>query len=563
MNQRTSARHIAFRQILLRQIIIGSILTIIVALLFSACRYYKVNQIDPLNDVVVVEEVKKKDKYVILHQGGSAFHLNGIVVNDSARILYGTLEPLPFAHLNYQKDRRDGQANAYGRASKEDSPLFEVHIYTSNVNLKFNTPTPIPFDAVEKLEVHDRHVGATVASITAISLVSAAAVVLIIAATKSSCPFVYVEHGDSYRFTGEMFAGAIYPSLERDDYMPLPPLQATENQYQLLISNELLERQYTNLANLVAVHHEQNTQVLFDNDGAVHTIGAPIPPSLALSGSTHYEKEIATKDQLAFLFDDPDQDDLSNITLSFNKPTNANSGKLVLSAKNSFWLDYTFGKMNEQFGTYYNSFAEKQRKEPAGKLSQWGLDQGIPLSVYLQTNKGWKLVDHFKSVGPLASRDIVMPIDLSDVGGTTVKIKLQCGFMFWEVDYAAMDFTENVPVVVENITASSAIDENGNDVADQVAATDDKYLEQPEIGNVVTATFPVAHKPSEEKISSFFLHSRGYYEYIRDYKNSPNFPFLLSIKNKGAFPEFSREMYQRLISNDQLYAAALTNSNEN
>jgi hypothetical protein len=66
-----------------------------------------------------------------------------------------------------------------------------------------------------------------------------------------------------------------------------------------------------------------------------------------------------------------------------------------------------------------------------------------------------------------------------------------------------------------------------------------------------------------EKISSFFLHSRGYYEYIRDYNNTPNLPFLLSMKNKGAFPKFSREMYQRLISNDQLYAAALTNSNEN
>lgn len=562
MNQsRTSIRHGIPRQVLLRQVIIGLLITLVVAMLLSACRYYRVNTVEPL-DNKIVEEVKNTEKYVILHQGDQAWHLTDIVVNDSTRTLYGSLKALPLPHMNYRKDERTGRPNAYGRASKDDSPLFEVHVYVSNVGAKNNEPISIPFDAIQKLEVHDRHVGATVASITAISVVAAAAVILIIASTKSSCPFVYVNYQDSYQFTGEMFAGAIYPSLERDDYMPLPHLQVIEGQYNLRISNELLERQYTNLANLVVIQHGENTKVLIDKKGNIQTITSPTPTSEAVSGTSHCEKEVAMKDSVAFLFDNPSQGDITSLVLSFNRPATAMNGKLVLNAKNSFWLDYTYGKLNEQFGTYYNTFAEKQRKEPASKLHQWGMDQSVPLSVYVQTKKGWKFVDYFNSIGPLASRDIVMPLDLSEVEGQEVKVKLECGFMFWEVDYAAMDFSDNIAVITEKYTPSSAIDEKGQDVSDQIAATDDKYLIQPDIGNVVTASYP-AHKPVAGKVVSLFLHSRGYYEYIRDYKNTPNLPFLLDFKNKGAFPKFSREMYQRLISNKELYAAALTDGHEN
>ena len=557
---RISIRHGMPRQVLLREIIIGLLIILVVTLLLSACRFYKVDTVDPLDDKVVVEEVKKTGKYIVLHQADQAWHLKNIVVNDSTRTLYGSLEALPLSHTNFRKDERTGKPNAFKKASKEDSPIFEVHVYVSNFDAKNYGPISIPFDAVQKLEVHDRHVPATVASTIALSIVGAAAVVLIIAAIKSSCPFVYINYQDSYQFTGEMFGGAIYPSLERDDYMPLPHWQVTDGQIKLRISNELLERQYTNLANLIVVQHAENTRVLIDKKGKIQTITSPTPTLEAVSGTNHYEREVAMKDSVAFLFDSPAQGDISSLIMSFTRPPNAMNGKLALNAKNSFWLDYAYGKLNEQFGTYYNTFAEKQRKEPARKLHQWGMDQSIPLSVYVHTKKGWKFVDYFNSIGPLASRDIVMPIDLSEVEGQEVKVKLESGFMFWEVDYAAMDFSDNMPVLPKIIPLPlpSMKMEMTYTI---IAATDDKYLMQPDIGNVVMASYPAETRGRQ--VRSIFLHSRGYYEYIRDYKNTPNLLFLLDFKNKGAFPKFSREMYQRLISNNELYAAALTEGHEN
>ena len=412
--------------------------------------------------------------------------------------------------------------------------------------------------------MYDTHVGATVLVVLGITLAVGVVIAAIIAATKSSCPFVYINNGEAFTFTGEMYGGAIYSSLERDDYMPLPGFFPTDGVYQLRISNELLERQYTNLANLIVVDHPKHSIVVLDKYGKIQTINSPQLPIHATSGSSlNVNNYIEKKDSSAYLFNEnaDDNQDVSNLVLSFKKPENAKTGKLILNAKNSFWLDYIYGQFNEQFGTYFNSFTEKQRKEPAGKLNQWSLEQSIPLSVYVKTETGWRFIDYFNSIGPLASRDIVMPIDITQIKGDTITIKLECGFMFWEVDYAAMDFSENIASETYQLKALSAIDEKGFDVSSLIATTDDNYLIQPEIGNVVTVTYQAPIKNDLEQ--SIFLHSRGYYEYIRDYKNLPNISNLRSFKNKGSFTSFAKKHYDAFMTTEDLFAATMTQPHGN
>jgi hypothetical protein len=413
--------------------------------------------------------------------------------------------------------------------------------------------------------VYDTHVGATVFSALGFIAIAAGLAALIIVATKSSCPFVYVGDGEDYTFTGEMYGGAIYPSLERDDYMPLPDFKPVDGQYHLRIANQLLEKQYTNLANLMIIEHPISSNVLLDKNGGIQTITNPDRPVISHSSTNrNVQSLISEKDSIAYLFNEDvnDGNDLSGLILSFNKPKNSKSAKLILNAKNSFWLDYAYGKFNEQFGTYFNTFAEKQKKVKSKKLNQWSLEQNIPLSVYIETESGWEFVDFFNSIGPLASRDIVMPIDLSRVKGENVNIKLECGFMFWEVDYAAMDFSENIPVKLSRITSTSAIDEKGNNVSALIATSDNKYLFQPEIGNVATIQY-AAPTPLDGNTQSVFLHSRGYYEYIRNYENLPNIFTLQSFKEKGGFTRFSKNQYNEFISNKDLFAATMTQGNGN
>lgn len=95
-------------------------------------------------------------------------------------------------------------------------------------------------------------------------MVFAGVAFIIFLLTKSSCPFVYTLDGADYNFRGEIYGGAIAPNLERDDYMPLPGFAAVDSVFKLKITNELKERQYTDVAELLMVEHSENITVLMD-----------------------------------------------------------------------------------------------------------------------------------------------------------------------------------------------------------------------------------------------------------------------------------------------------------
>jgi hypothetical protein len=548
----------------LNNISVGTIL--LSAGLVGGCNYYKVNTPEPLNNSTIAAQVENRTKYIVLHQGGKVWHLKEIVVDESREKLTGIIEILSPNHLYYQHTKRRAPNIYKSNKYKTDLPIHEIHLYTSQDSIGApGSLVNIPFTDITKFEVYDPDVGATVFSVFGATMAIVGVVAIVVALTKSSCPFVYTNNGTEYIFAGEMFGGAIYPTLERDDYMPLPGFRPIDSTYQLRIANQLLEKQYTNLANLVVVEHPDNTSILLDKTGRVQAITDPKIPFIAKSGTgVDYLEKVSLKDGIPYLFDEetPGRNDISNLIVQFKRPTNALSGKLLINAKNSFWLDYAYGKFNELFGTYYNTFAEKQKKVSAQDHNQWSLDQNIPLSVYVETRNGWALVDYVNTPGPLASRDLVIPIGLSDVEGEEVRIKLECGFMFWELDYVALDFSENIPVKITEIIPSSAVDEKGKNVSGLIAATDSRYLIQPAIGNVATVQYP-AITPADGNSQTVFLHSRGYYEYIREYKNWPDVRKLLSFKQKGSFTKFSKEQYTEFIQNDELLAAALSQRNEN
>ena len=82
----------------------------------------------------------------------------------------------------------------------------------------------IPLGAIERMEVYDVDLGTTVfATVGGISG-TVGCVFMIILLTKQSCPFVSAHNEEGFEFSGEIYSGAIYPPLERHDYLPLSAL---------------------------------------------------------------------------------------------------------------------------------------------------------------------------------------------------------------------------------------------------------------------------------------------------------------------------------------------------
>jgi hypothetical protein len=371
------------------------------------------------------------------------------------------------------------------------------------------------------------------------------ALILIILLTKgASCPFIYADNGENFQFTGEIYSGATNLPLERDDYLPVGNIKPGGNKYQLRITNEVNEIQNTNLTELIAVDHQPGIKILMDKYGVAYSVSDLKRPSAATDnyGSSILNK-LAYNDTLSYISTiKNDQTIIDTISLTFNKPEGVKSSKLVIGGKNTMWLDYMYGKFGDLFGKRLNKWKEKSNKKSREELLKWTLDQGMVLSVYLQTDNGLKFVDYFNLPGPMAEKEDILQLDLSQVHSDKVNLKLVSGVLFWDIDYAGMDFTETSQANKTILPLASAMDEDGKDVKSLLAEDDEKYLVQPLPVNRTDLTFPAPELQSG-LARSVFLHSKGHYEILREAKGKPDIAYLKTFLEPGTFIKYSKDHF--------------------
>jgi hypothetical protein len=429
--------------------------------------------------------------------------------------------------------------------------LNEVHIYLNNQGEELPRGSyTIPFSDIREIRIIEKDTGKTTASYVfgTLGIVLGAFVVIgiIVALTKSSCPYVYSHDGESFLFEGEIFGGAIGPNLQREDYLPLPSLKSADDLYRLRISNELHERQYTDLAQLVVVEHPENQKVLLDKSGKPHLLKEVERPTSATSYSgENLISSLAEKDREVFFFNDEDYSN-NGIIMKFEKPQQSGLGKLVLQGKNTLWFDYQFGEFLKKFGGFYNEWMDKQSKISSEERTQRIIDNDFPLSIYLKQNNQWELVDRLFTVGPLALRDFVVPVDLSKVDSDQVEIKIETGFMFWELDYVGMDFTEDQQLKIGYFKPIEAFGTGSIDWTKALEAVDKQYMVQEEVGEVTEIIYREM-KPTNDNQKTCFLHTNGYYELIREFDGLPKIVELNKFKEPGYFSEFSRANYLNIL----------------
>ncbi len=317
--------------------------------------------------------------YFIVHNGTNDYY---ITINDiKTDSIFGQIGILPEVHKKYFHDDLK-QNKPYRYKSKDDMILNEVIIYASNISIKSNSQIAIPLNAIDKIEIIDKDSGTTTASWVlggiGVTVAVLGIIAIIVALTKESCPYIYSSNGDHFVLEGESFGGAIYPSMERDDYMPLSKISPFDGKYLTKISNELKERQFTNLAELIVTNHPEHTAVLTDKTGKIFTLGNIQLPASAISNTGNsYKKELNERDNNFYLFNDYSaESDFNSIILKFKKPAenkSADTAKLLLNAKNSFWLDYIYQEFSSMFGNKYERFTEHRNQMPPEDNLRWGI----------------------------------------------------------------------------------------------------------------------------------------------------------------------------------------------
>ncbi len=527
-------------------------LSLAVLNLTIGCSYYNTKPVTTTPETLGkhIEDFNEAGKYATVHSGDTMFHLDNIVIDADNQTVSGIARVLNSKH-NYSKILKE-RGNRY-KHSQQD-PMNEIHLYLDiPLSHTVDETVTIPLVNISSLSINKPNTGRSVVNVIMGTVGILAGLTILAVALKSSCPFVYIKDGNSYTFMGDLYPGVISPNLQHNDYLPLPNFKAEHSEYTLMITNELKEVHHTDLAELIVIEHEKDTQVLLDRKGDVQTFFNPaLPTSVYMDDVIPNLQPALESDNNVYRFDSEIEsaESTRNLIFTFDQPENVKKGKLLLTVKNSLWLDYVYGKFNEQFGVYFNTYQESYQNDPVEKSRAWASAQHLPLSIYIEKENGWELQEEINAVGPLAQRNLVIPLDLSGINSKTVKLKLETGFMFWEVDQLGMDYSENRPVTVSHLKPSKAIDETGKDVAHLLREADQNYFTQSKNGSKVVVTFASGAENPDKK-RSVFIKNKGYYNYIRNYKGVPDIDYLKSFEHDGAFTQFAIERFQEMVNSEQ------------
>jgi hypothetical protein len=133
------------------------------------------------------------------------------------------------------------------------------------------------------------------------------------------------------------------------------------------------------------------------------------------------------------------------------------------------------------------------------------------LKALVETAQGWKEKAVILGGGPFISEDKAYQLDVGDVPGDTLRLRLCPPKGFWQFNYIAVDYTPDEQVRVTEIEAVSARDHQGRDVKDQFAKQDQHYQVMPEIGDAAEVVFPVPERTAGLE-RTVLAKATGYYD---------------------------------------------------
>jgi len=405
-------------------------------------------------------------------------------------------------------------------------------------------PVTVPLSEVEMLWVKKVDAGLTFLSVLGGVAAFIVGLAVIVALTKESCPFIYSYDGEEYTFDAEPYGGAICQGLQRMDWGRLDYLVPVDGQYRLLLRNEVDETQYTDELKLLVIDHPQGTKVVSDTSGNIHTLSSLMSPvqvydaqgrdlMLYFSGNDwiFWQTRLGEKDP-----DEP-ADLRDEIIFEFPKPLEAEEAKLLFNGCSTLWASHMIKRMLELQGKkVFDWYDEVDRFGPAlFKLLKWDLkEQHYRMHIQVETEHGWKSKGVLLGGGPFVSEDRVYSLDIRDVPGDLLRVKLTPPANYWMLNYLAVDFSDPHPNEVTELAAVEAVDFNGHDVRNALFSSDKDYVVMPNIGDSAEIVFLAPpEKPGLSR--SLILKTSGYYDIHLDANTEPQLELYEKVMNQPGF----------------------------
>ena len=458
-------------------------------------------------------------------QQGTAIVVSAVLFFLHSGCMVNKVKKLPVSQVQQpQQEHLVGVTTKSGNEIGFDPPGGKINRDMIEAKVK-KVPYSVAMQDVQRLWVERRGVSTarTIGLTVGIAAVAIGTFVAIVLATKQSCPFVYSWDGSQFVFDAEPYGGAITRGLERDDYSELEHLHEQNGLYRLLLTNEVDETQYTNLMELWVVDHARGSRVVSDENGTLRSYTGIQKLSAARDRDGNdlliwlqaTDRKIWEPDAVA----GPDGNLRQEVVLTFPKPADATQVNLIANAATGLWGSYMIKRMVELHGRDTDAWLASLDKDPAGleAIHAWGEREGTyRLPIEVEEATGWVVRGALPNGGPLLAEDRAIPLDVSHVRGTQLRVRLRPPVGYWAFNSFAAAYGSGQAVDVSRVAANSARTSDGKDVLQDLAAADDRYYPMPDTTDQAEVTF-LAPTRKAGLDRTVFLHSRGWYQlHLRD-----------------------------------------------
>ncbi len=367
------------------------------------------------------------------------------------------------------------------------------------------------------------------------------------------CPFVYSYDGNAYVFDAEPYGAAICKGLQRTEWCLLEHLAETKNHYRILVTNELNETQYLDELHLITIDHPPEVKVYSDGAGAFHTVSVPVAPLSAYSNDVPDILPLISKSDELFWHSaeiipaSEDSIDLrEELIFEFDRPRHNTEVKLIINANTTLWGSSFAKQILNLYGDQLPSWYEEvNNRGPAFyRAMQWFYEEELYLlKVHVWTNEGWKSRATLHSGGPYISEEKIYILDISDIPGDRLKIKLMPPRFFWNINYLAVDFSDDAEITAQELQPVSIKSENAKSIVHVVNANDNNYHVMSEIGDSMELMFEAPDR-SEKFHRSTFIKASGYYDVRCNPQGAANMEMLERIQSiPGYTLRYAYEQY--------------------
>ncbi|MEO0470527.1 MAG: hypothetical protein AAF206_12955 [Bacteroidota bacterium] len=396
----------------------------------------------------------------------------------------------------------------------------------------------IPVDHLSEAQFFTRNWGLNVLANAPTAIVGATAVGAGILAIACNCPRVYSFDKNGRQLQGSFISGAIAKSLEREDYLPLDLNLQPGEPIRLQIANELPEYEYINSVQLYkAKIADKETVGILTHSGlyAFEELIAPFSAKNILNQDVF--AEVNTEDEKSFQFDEKTLlDSLNTLHLSFRKDQLGKKPVLVVKGRQTEWLEMVAEAFFGLLGNKFDKWTARMDKADPEKYAANASRRGISMNAWLKTNQGWEMIGTFHNAGVIKEKILGLPIDLSEVVGENIEIKLESAYRLWDINQVGIspnwrEIDDFVPIPM-----ISAINEKGEKINELIHTHDEQYAIQPDSGSFMDVLFTNDLEPGEK----VFLKGGGYYYHNRQLDQPINRKALISLRKPISTHHFSQ-----------------------